>query len=259
MPGGTPWHRHHGTAIGKGYTDDGKAAPSGGLRHQDLQDDVPHQGQGDADGIMFDPETGACVRLRWRFQPTLTAIDPKTDKVVATVRAGGRPEFAVAGRARHNLCQWRRQERNRAHRYRQPRRSTRIGRFRPARSPHGLAIDTQAAACSSVCDNGMMTVADMRDRQGRHQLAHRRRARTRPLRSRPQAWCSVPTANHGTSHRSRKIAPENSPCWQDPDRGGARTMEAGPATGTAVFVAAAIDRAPVPAQWPPDGPSLPGR
>ena len=68
---------------------------SGVLRPQDLHKvNSRIKAKDDADGITVDPKSGH-VFVVDGDSAVLTVIDPKTDKVVATVKGGGGLEFAV--------------------------------------------------------------------------------------------------------------------------------------------------------------------
>ena len=63
----------------------------------------------DADAIAFDPASGHVFVVN--SEPgTLTVIDPKTDSAVATVKTGGKLEYAVARRTQDCMSTARRKE-----------------------------------------------------------------------------------------------------------------------------------------------------
>jgi YVTN family beta-propeller protein len=95
MPGGT-----HGIAVshatGNGYTDDGKAGVVVEFDLKTLKVLKQIKAEIDADGIVFDPASGHIFVIDGD-SGKLTAIDPKTDAVVATVDGGGSLEFGDTG------------------------------------------------------------------------------------------------------------------------------------------------------------------
>jgi YVTN family beta-propeller protein len=95
MPGGT-----HGIAIshaaGLGYTDDGEAAEAVAFNLKTLKVVKHLKAAPDADAVTIDPASGH-VFVVDGDPGLLTVIDPKTDRVVATVHAGSKMEYAVAG------------------------------------------------------------------------------------------------------------------------------------------------------------------
>ncbi|MGH6889471.1 MAG: YncE family protein [Rhizomicrobium sp.] len=95
LPGGT-----HGIAIapgtGRGYTDDGKAGIAASFDLSTLR--IVHRIKAlpDADGMIYDAISGHIFVIDGD-SGKLTAIDPKTDSVVATIDGGGGLEFGVSG------------------------------------------------------------------------------------------------------------------------------------------------------------------
>ncbi len=93
MPGGT-----HGVAlaVGKGYTDDGKAGTVTVFDPKTLKRIRTVKAEPDADGVVYDPASGHIFVIDGDAGK-LTVIDPKDDSVVATIDAGGRLEFGLSG------------------------------------------------------------------------------------------------------------------------------------------------------------------
>jgi YVTN family beta-propeller protein len=94
-PGGT-----HGigivNAVGRGYTDDGRAGTAGSFDLRTLKPVRTIKADDDADAVTFDPPSGHIFVVNGD-PGTLTVIDPKTDAAIATVSAGSKLEFAVSG------------------------------------------------------------------------------------------------------------------------------------------------------------------
>jgi len=95
LPGGT-----HGIAIahdvGRGYTDDGQAGIVASFDLGTLAIVHRIKVEPNADGMLFDPASGHVFVIEGD-SAKVTAIDPKTDTVVATIDGGGGLEFGVAG------------------------------------------------------------------------------------------------------------------------------------------------------------------
>ncbi len=96
FPGGT-----HGiavvAAVGRGYTDDGRAGEVGSFSLETLKVGKRIKAMEDADGIVFDSSSGHLFVINGD-SGTLTVIDPTTDSAVATVAAGAALEFGVSGK-----------------------------------------------------------------------------------------------------------------------------------------------------------------
>ena len=94
VPGGT-----HGTAVsratGQGFTDDGRAGRIIAFDLRSLKITRTIRANEDADAIAADPVTGHIFVVEGD-PATITVVDPRTDAVVATVKAGEKLEYAVA-------------------------------------------------------------------------------------------------------------------------------------------------------------------
>ena len=95
IPGGT-----HGTAIsaktGQGFTDDGRngLAVAFDLKTLELTKRIP--ADKDADAVVLDKATGHVFVIEGD-PGAITVIDPSTDQVAATIKAGEKMEYAVSG------------------------------------------------------------------------------------------------------------------------------------------------------------------
>lgn len=157
MPGGT-----HGigivNALGKGYTDDGKAGEAIAFDLKSFKVLSRIKAEDDADGIAMDPKSGHIFVVDGD-SAVLTVIDPGTDKVVATVKGGGGLEFAVPDGAGHLYV-------NGAERREMVRINTATNTadahwpVPKCESPHGLAIDTQSRRLFISCVNKVLTVVN---------------------------------------------------------------------------------------------------
>jgi YVTN family beta-propeller protein len=84
------------TASNRGYTDEGDAGKAHSFNLKTLQVEKHLQAQQDADAIMFDPVSNHVFVMNGDTG-SITVIDPKTDTVVATIKVGGKLEYARAG------------------------------------------------------------------------------------------------------------------------------------------------------------------
>jgi YVTN family beta-propeller protein len=82
-------------AVGKGYTDDGKAGEVIVFDLKTFRTIRRVKAEVDADGIVVDPKTQHVLVVDGD-SGLVTVIDSRTDHVIATIKAGGGLEFAVA-------------------------------------------------------------------------------------------------------------------------------------------------------------------
>ncbi|MGH8220939.1 MAG: YncE family protein [Steroidobacteraceae bacterium] len=157
IPGGT-----HGIAIshaaGLGYTDDGRAGQAVAFSLRSLKIVKRLKAEGDADAVTIDPASGH-VFVVDGDPGALTVVDPASDSVVATVSAGSKLEYAVAGPggkvyvngvAKSVI-------------YRIDTSTNQVDATWPipqCASPHGLAIDTATHRLFSSCENSRMVVVN---------------------------------------------------------------------------------------------------
>jgi YVTN family beta-propeller protein len=157
IPGGT-----HGIGIsaatGKGYTDDGKAGLGVAFDLKTLKTGARIPAAEDADAVAFDPVTGHIFVVNGD-SASITVIDPKTDKAVATIAGGGKLEYAVADDRGHLFV-------NGAGKRDIVRINTRTNAVEghwpipDCASPHGLAIDKVGHRLFVSCVNSLMTVVN---------------------------------------------------------------------------------------------------
>src|SRR5579862_4707620 len=157
MPGGT-----HGIAIshaaGLGYTDDGRAGEAVAFSLKTLKVVKRLKAAPDADAVTIDPTSGH-VFVVDGDPGLLTVIDPKRDRVAATVRAGSKLEYAVAGdngKVYVNGVEKREI-------FRVDTATNRVDATWPisqCEAPHGLAIDTSTHRLFSSCENGRLVVVN---------------------------------------------------------------------------------------------------
>jgi DNA-binding beta-propeller fold protein YncE len=157
MPGGT-----HGIAISHaadlGYTDDGRAGQAAAFNLKTLKVVKRLKADDDADAVTIDPTSGH-VFVVDGDPGALTVIDPSSDSVVATVHAGSKLEFAVAG---DNGKVYVNGVEKRVI-YRIDTASNQVDATWPisqCESPHGLAVDTATHRLFSSCENQLMAVVN---------------------------------------------------------------------------------------------------
>ena len=152
----------HGIAVsasaGLGYTDDGRSGEAASFDLATLTAKKRTKADADADGIIFD-SVSEHVFVVNGDSGTLTVIDPKTDTAVATVSAGGKLEFAVAGsNGKIYVNGEEKQEIVRV-----DTKTNRVDARWPIPqciSPHGLAMDTATHRLFSSCVNGVLVVVN---------------------------------------------------------------------------------------------------
>ena len=157
MPGGT-----HGIAIshaaGLGYTDDGRAGEGVAFSLKTLKVVKHLEAAPDADAVTIDPTSGH-VFVVDGDPGLLTVIDPKADRVVATVHVGSKMEYAVAGdngKVYVNGVEKREI-------YRVDTATNRVDATWPipqCEAPHGLAVDTATHRLFSSCENQRLVVVN---------------------------------------------------------------------------------------------------
>ncbi|HEV2704243.1 MAG TPA: YncE family protein [Steroidobacteraceae bacterium] len=152
----------HGIAIshatGLGYSDDGQAGQAASFDLKTLKITKRLKAQDDADAITFDPTSGH-VFVVDGDPGTLTVIDPRSDEVVATVSAGSKLEYAVAGdHGKVYVNGVAKQEI-----FRVDTATNRVDATWPipeCAAPHGLAIDTASHRLFSSCQNSKLVVVN---------------------------------------------------------------------------------------------------
>lgn len=152
----------HGSAVslatGQGFTDDGRngMAVAFDLHTLKITKEIP--ADVDADAIALDRITGRVFIIEGD-PAALTVIDPKTDRAVATIKAGEKLEYGVAdGRGSIYVSG----EGNRDVVKVDARSNSIVSRWPTPNcmSPHGLAVDTRAHRVFMGCLNKLMMVVD---------------------------------------------------------------------------------------------------
>jgi YVTN family beta-propeller protein len=156
-PGGT-----HGIAIvaavGRGYTDDGRAGEALSFDLKTFQVQQRIKAAEDADAVAFDPSSGHVFVVNGD-PGTLTVIDPKADRSIATIETGGKLEYAVAdghGKLYVNGAQKKEIVRIDTH-------TDKVDARWPIpnrESPHGLAVDPTTHRLFSSCVNSPLVVVN---------------------------------------------------------------------------------------------------
>ena len=145
-------------ALGKGYTDDGKAGIAVSFDLQTLKIINQIKAEPDADGIVYDPPSGHILVIDGD-SAKVTVIDPKTDSAVATIDGGGGLEFGVSGENGKFYVDG--VEKNEI--VRMDTTTNKADAHWPMPGcvkPHGLAIDRAHARLFASCGNKVMTVVD---------------------------------------------------------------------------------------------------
>ncbi|MGH8260693.1 MAG: YncE family protein [Steroidobacteraceae bacterium] len=152
----------HGIAIshaaGLGYSDDGRAGKAIAFSLRTLKIVKRLDAEPDADAVTIDPVSGH-VFVVDGDPGDLTVIDPRADRVVATVQVGSKLEYAVAGTggkvyvngvAKREI-------------FRVDTATDRVDATWPipqCEAPHGLAIDTKTHRLFSSCENQRLVVVN---------------------------------------------------------------------------------------------------
>jgi YVTN family beta-propeller protein len=156
-PGGT-----HGIAIvtasGRGYTDDGRAGEAHSFDLTSFKVEQNIKAAEDADAIAYDPASGHVFVVNGD-PGTLTVIDPKADKAIATIETGGKLEYAAAdghgklfvnGEEKKEIVRVDTATNNVDARWPIPN----------CESPHGLAVDPKSHRLFSSCVNNLLVVVN---------------------------------------------------------------------------------------------------
>ena len=157
FPGGT-----HGTAIatalGRGYTDDGKAGIVGAFDLKTLKPIKQIPAEPDADGMVFDPASGHVFTVDGD-SGKITVVDPASDTAIATIDGGGGLEtpavdghgkLFVNGAEKGDIVAIDTATNKVIAHYPVP------GCVRP----HGLAVDADSERVFTTCVNSVMVVVD---------------------------------------------------------------------------------------------------
>lgn len=157
IPGGP-----HGIVIyhptGTGYTDDGRAGEAVAFDLRTLKVTHRIKARADADDLVFDPVSGHVFVIDGD-PGKLTVINPRNDRVVATIDGGGRLEAGVAdgrgslyvnGEAKREIV-------------RIDARTNQVLAHWPipgCESPHGIAMDRKSRRLFVTCENRRMFVVN---------------------------------------------------------------------------------------------------
>jgi DNA-binding beta-propeller fold protein YncE len=157
LPGGT-----HGIAIshaaGLGYTDDGQHGEAAAFSLGTLKVVKRLKADDDADAVTIDPTSGH-VFVVDGDPGLLTVIDPRRDRVVATVHVGSKLEYPVAG---NNGKVYVNGVEKRVI-YRVDTASNQVDATWPisaCEAPHGLAIDTATHRLFASCENQRLVIVN---------------------------------------------------------------------------------------------------
>ncbi len=148
-------------ALGKGYTDDGKAGVAVAFDLKTLKERKRIKVQPDADGIVYDPVSGHLLVITGD-SGKVSVIDPKTDTVVATIDGGGPLEFGVLGGDGKFYVDG--EDKNEI--VRLDLATNTADAHWPltgCKTPHGLAIDRAHMVLFASCGSKVMEVVNARD------------------------------------------------------------------------------------------------
>jgi YVTN family beta-propeller protein len=148
-------------ALGKGYTDDGKAGEAVVFDLQSLKVLGRVKAEPDADGIVYDAKSGHILVIDGD-SAKVTVIDPKSDSVAATIEAGGGLEFGVSDEAGKFYVDG--EKNNEVVRIDLA--SNKVDAHWPLTgclTPHGLAIDRLNKRLFASCANKTMVVMNATD------------------------------------------------------------------------------------------------
>lgn len=157
LPGGT-----HGIgivpALGRGYTDDGKAGTAAAFDLKTLKFGETVPAAPDADGIIFDEPSGHVFVINGD-SGSVTVIDPNTNKVIATITIGAGLEAAVSdgtgklyvdGADNHEIIEIDTHSNTILAHWPMP----------ECQRPHGIAVDSLARRVFATCVNKQMVILD---------------------------------------------------------------------------------------------------
>ena len=145
-------------ALGKGYTDDSKSGFAVVFDLKTLKELRRIKVEPDADGIVYDPASGHILVITGD-SGKVSVIDPKSDKLVATIDGGGGLEFGVLGGNGKFYVDG--EERNEI--VRMDLASNTADAHWPldgCKTPHGLAIDRAHMRLFASCGSKVMDVVN---------------------------------------------------------------------------------------------------
>ena len=148
-------------ALGKGYTDDGKAGMAVAFDLKTLKEIKRIKVQPDADGLVYDPASGHLLVITGD-SGKVSVIDPKTDTVIATIDGGGPLEFGVLGGNGKFYVDG--EDKNEI--VRMDLATNKADAHWPltgCKTPHGLAIDRAHMVLFASCGSGVMDVVSAAD------------------------------------------------------------------------------------------------
>jgi len=145
-------------ALGKGYTDDGKAGVVVVFDLKTLKELKRIKAEPDADGMIYDPDSGH-VFVVTGDSGKVGVIDPKTDTLVAEIDGGGPLEFGVpAGNGKFYVDG---EDKNEIVRMDLTKNvADAHWPLTGCKTPHGLAIDRAHMRLFASCANKVMNVMD---------------------------------------------------------------------------------------------------
>lgn len=147
--------------LNKGYTDDGKAGVAVAFDLKTLKETARIKVLPDADGIVYDPASGHVLVITGD-SGKVAVIDPKTDKLIATIDGGGPLEFGVLdGNGKFYVDG---EDKNEI--VRMDLATNTADAHWPlagCKTPHGLAIDRAKMVLFASCASKVMDVVNAKD------------------------------------------------------------------------------------------------
>ena len=152
----------HGVAtipqLNLGFSDDGEAGTASSFDLSTLKISKTFKADNDADAIAFDPASGHVFVINGDASD-VTVIDPKSERVVATIDGGGKLEIGMADGAGNLYVNG---EANKEI-VRIDTKTNKVKAHWPipaCTSPHGMAIDAQSRRVFTTCENSVALAVD---------------------------------------------------------------------------------------------------
>jgi DNA-binding beta-propeller fold protein YncE len=238
----------HGTGIspdtGQGFTDDGKNGLAVAFDLKTLKIKQQIRADQDADAITVDSGTGHIFVIKGD-PGAITVIDPKTDAVVATIKAGEKMEYAIAGdRGDVYVAGEEKRDLLKIDAYT----NTVVARWPTpdCASPHGLALDKEQHRLFMGCVNSVMMVVDADDGHIVAKLPIGRGSDAVAFDPKRKRAFSSNGADGTVSVYQEKSADSYQALDLIPTLVSGRTMAVDPGTGRLFIVAAETDPNPTP-------------
>jgi len=250
FPGGSMHGTAIVTALGRGYSTDGKAGIAGSFDLRTFAVLKRIAAQPDADSVVFDPKSGHVFVVNGDSR-RVTVIDPSTDTAIATIDVGealetgavdGHGKLFVNGVEKGDIVVI-------------DTMSNRVTAHHPmpgCERPHGLAVDPETERLFSSCVNSVLFVVD--GTNGANLAALPIGMYTDAAAFDPKRKLAFSANGEGTVTIIREVDPQSfSVAGTLQTIPGARTMSIDPETGRLFLVSAdvaSVDPPPAPGKRP---------